>query len=311
MEEYLWLFGAGYWGRKFLLEKSNLKCIKGIVDNDEEKCGKIFYGFTIYSYKEWLKTIDINRDKIIIACRKEYAEEIVVELAKDNIHNLITGIFFENKIFMYEELYATNIYSQFGEDLGIRNFFSVFGTDYKGFYVDVGCFHPFWLSNTKQLYDRGWRGINIDPNAVNIQLFKAYRPEDINLCCGISDENGIMPYYKYTQPVCNSFDNSLKRKLILKNVVDIPVRKLGEILEEYKVEKIDILDIDAEGFDEKIVKSFEWEKYMPTCILVEILSEKKRCFWTLEIHKILEAHGYKFESLFVKTLMYVKNNLDI
>ena len=32
----------------------------------------------------------------------------------------------------------------------------------KGVYIDVGCYHPIRLSNTKFLYEKGWKGINID-----------------------------------------------------------------------------------------------------------------------------------------------------
>jgi hypothetical protein len=31
-----------------------------------------------------------------------------------------------------------------------------------GFFVDVGCFHPLFYSNTWKLYKKGWRGVNID-----------------------------------------------------------------------------------------------------------------------------------------------------
>ena len=33
----------------------------------------------------------------------------------------------------------------------------------SGFYVDIGAFHPTEDSVTKLFYDRGWRGINVDP----------------------------------------------------------------------------------------------------------------------------------------------------
>src|SRR5256885_155804 len=52
-------------------------------------------------------------------------------------------------------------YAHWGEDLVVS-----FLLDNKrdGFYVDVGCYHPTLFSNTKLLFDAGWRGINIDPN---------------------------------------------------------------------------------------------------------------------------------------------------
>ena len=52
-------------------------------------------------------------------------------------------------------------YSHYGEDMILNH---IFGERKTGFYADVGCYHPKWFSNTKKLYDKGWRGINIDPN---------------------------------------------------------------------------------------------------------------------------------------------------
>ena len=39
-----------------------------------------------------------------------------------------------------------------------------FELDARGFYIDVGAYAPVEHSVTKQFYDRGWRGINVEPN---------------------------------------------------------------------------------------------------------------------------------------------------
>ena len=65
----------------------------------------------------------------------------------------------------------------------------------KGFYIDVGCYHPIRLSNTKFLYNKGWSGINIDISEKSIDLFKIARKKDINLNFGISDKNGMSEAY--------------------------------------------------------------------------------------------------------------------
>ena len=81
------------------------------------------------------------------------------------------------KIYLYYNLYIRHKgfqkrrqYSQWGEDLEIIKFFSNKKT---GTYLDIGCFHPFLLSNTYLLYKKGWTGINIDMNPTSIDLFKS------------------------------------------------------------------------------------------------------------------------------------------
>ena len=47
-----------------------------------------------------------------------------------------------------------------------------FPKKYKGFFVDVGCFHPIKYNNTYRLYRKGWRGVNIDIDAIKIEGLK-------------------------------------------------------------------------------------------------------------------------------------------
>src|SRR3989344_293995 len=86
--------------------------------------------------------------------------------------------------FITEEVYRLfifkllqNSYSQQGEDLIIDKL--LVGKK-KGFYVDVGAHDPVRFSNTKRFYDKGWSGINIDPNPWLIKKFQKQRDRDIN-----------------------------------------------------------------------------------------------------------------------------------
>ena len=66
------------------------------------------------------------------------------------------------------ELYIKNFrkriskyHSQYGEDREIGKFFE---KKSKGYYFDIGCFHPIRYSNTFYLFKKGWQGTNIDVN---------------------------------------------------------------------------------------------------------------------------------------------------
>ena len=59
-------------------------------------------------------------------------------------------------------------YSLFQEDLFIKKYFR---NKTKGFYIDVGCYHPLDGNNTHLLHAKGWNGINFDINFYSIELF--------------------------------------------------------------------------------------------------------------------------------------------
>jgi len=56
---------------------------------------------------------------------------------------------------------GSHTYGQYGEDALV---FSALKPSRRGFYVDVGAYDPLEGSNTYKLYQRGWRGLTIEPN---------------------------------------------------------------------------------------------------------------------------------------------------
>ncbi len=166
-------------------------------------------------------------------------------------------------------------YSRGGEDLILEE---IFGTGKsKGFYVDVGAFHPIKYSNTFKFYLKGWRGINIDANKEVIDLFKKIRPRDINFSGGVGSETGVFEYFIFEEDQSmNTFSTSFKGQVEqegtgLSEVKSIKVRTLVSILDEFLPEsmKIDFISIDVEGLDLEVLKSNDWKKYRPKAIVVE------------------------------------------
>ena len=64
--------------------------------------------------------------------------------------------FYRPKIF-----FPKKTYSLFKEDLFIQKYFK---DKNKGFYIDVGSYHPLEGNNTQILYKKGWSGMNFDIN---------------------------------------------------------------------------------------------------------------------------------------------------
>ena len=87
-------------------------------------------------------------------------------------------------IFKRKLKYKKNSYSFNSVDLIIDY---IFKDKKNGFYLDVGAQHPVSNNNTYLLFKRGWKGINIDLDKKNIELFQTIRPEDINLNFALSD----------------------------------------------------------------------------------------------------------------------------
>ena len=142
---------------------------------------------------------------------------------------------------------------EFGEDIFVRRFFQ---KKEKGFYVDVGCYHPIKGSLTHSLYKKKWKGLNIDLSSVSIDLFKLSRSKDFNIQAAITDFDGKTFYYE-NSPI--NQQNSLDKNNGIKKEID--AYKLNTILDKFNINKIDYLNIDAEGNDNKVISSFDFIKY--------------------------------------------------
>ena len=133
-----------------------------------------------------------------------------------------------------------------------------FRNRHKGFYVDVGAYHPINHSNSYKYYLKGWRGINIDPNEKAISLFQKTRPKDINLLMAIGDITGEIEYYSFLNDdsmntVSKTFADSaiINSKLNIDVVKTVKIDSLKNIFTAHLLEnqEIDVMTVDVEGFD--------------------------------------------------------------
>ena len=65
-----------------------------------------------------------------------------------------------------------------------------------GFYIDVGACHPVCHSVTKLFYDRGWRGINIEPIPGMFDILARDRGRDVNLPIGLSNREEKLRFFE-------------------------------------------------------------------------------------------------------------------
>lgn len=169
-------------------------------------------------------------------------------------------------------------YAQNGEDLIVAGFFPDID---KGFYVDVGANHPVRHSVTKLLYDKGWHGINIEPNIDLFRLVEKYRPNDVNLNIGIAGKEGMLELRVYHSrdglAGLSTFTSEIKEEYThqenedTKNFTDVVVKtvSLAQLFKKQKVGSIHFLKVDVEGFENEVLRSNDWNKYRPILLCIE------------------------------------------
>lgn len=171
-----------------------------------------------------------------------------------------------------------------------------------GFYVDVGCNHPVYHSNTWRLYQLGWRGIAIDANQEITEVYEKVRPRDQVVTMLVSDMEREMEFVVFEGSLVSTVESqhaaAWDKSNKIKGVRKLFSKTLNAILDEYRVpEEFELLKVDVEGHDAAVLRSIDLKRYKPIIILVEIHHETIESITHNEIYQRLSAHGYRMVSL--------------
>ncbi|CAD5266898.1 MULTISPECIES: FkbM family methyltransferase [unclassified Imperialibacter] len=180
------------------------------------------------------------------------------------------------------------------------------------FYVDVGCNHPKFLSNTYGLYRKGWRGICIDANEKLIAKYCLYRPKDIAIAEVISNSVQQVDFYQIENNVLSTLDkNNLKEAVNLGLSYQTKNREtltLNSILKKYNVpNKFDLLSIDCEEHDLEVLTSLDFSSYQPKLIVVEDETFDFKDYNNNKFVKFLVEREYSMIGYVLKNAYFLKN----
>jgi FkbM family methyltransferase len=168
-------------------------------------------------------------------------------------------------------------YAQNGEDVVLAR---ALGDRPKGFYFDIGANDPTEDSVTRYFYDRGWRGVNIEPQLSYFQALCEARPRDTTLNIGIAAKAGTLTmHYVPRAPGMSTFSEEQAKVLADAGYEleprELAVRPLDEVLEQHAGQEIDFLKVDVEGLEHEVLGEVDWSRWRPRVILVEAPPEEE------------------------------------
>ena len=166
-----------------------------------------------------------------------------------------------------------------------------------GYYVDVGANHPAELSNTFRLYNLGMRGVCVEPNDLLCVMHQRYRPGDDVINVAVGPDVGFARFYQMSHHAFSTFsaeDAKMRQAggMKLLRVVFKPVFRLEIILRNCVPDgrnKLELLSVDTEGWDEMVLRSNDWEKHRPRFVIVECNTEDA----AMSIARFMQEVGYR------------------
>jgi FkbM family methyltransferase len=201
-------------------------------------------------------------------------------------------------------------FAQNREDILLDRLFG----DHVGRFMDIGSCHPIDCNNTYFFYQRGWRGINVEPTRQGHALFQAHRPGDLNLDVAVSDHDGELTLYE----AVNDHGNSTLHREIAENyhaqgvAIDahsVPVRTVRSLVESYSIEPPDLLSIDVEGHEAAVIRGTPLDVWRPRVLVVEATLPWSTSPSHQDWEPILLAHGYLFAAFNGLNRFYLREDL--
>lgn len=169
----------------------------------------------------------------------------------------------------------------------------------NGFYIDVGAAHPEDLSVTRLFYDRGWSGINIEPNNAYFTELQAHRGRDINLPVCVTAEPGERVFHEIPGTGLSTLDAAVAEEHARKGWKTqerhVSCLTLAQICERYRPDgPIHFLKIDVEGGEAEVLQGADFGRFRPWVLVIEatrpLSQEPDHAVW----ENGLLAQGYRF-----------------
>lgn len=156
-----------------------------------------------------------------------------------------------------------------------------------GFYVDVGAMDPSVDSVTKACYERGWRGIDVEPNPYYAKRLREQRPLDQVTEAAAGTEHGRLTLHVVLDTDGNQTGlTTLEPEIAERHAaeggrvedVDVDVIPLAELMAGSPATDpaaFHFLKVDVEGHEAAVLSGANLARYRPLVVVVEARAPRR------------------------------------
>ena len=187
--------------------------------------------------------------------------------------------------------------------------------NYKGIFFDVGAFDPITISNSYHFEKNGWECYCFEANTQGIPRLNQYRKNVFNYAISNEDKSntifnvvlmGHTPNWTASYSAIN-IDEDYKRIFGFSpqsvTQINVPQRTLNTVItnEIPDLKQIDIMSLDIEGGEMNCLYGFDLEKYNPSVIVIENVTNDTK------IQNYLEQFGYTLDKHISYNQYFISN----
>lgn len=171
-----------------------------------------------------------------------------------------------------------------------------------GRYIEVGANDPSVQSITRGFYEKGWRGITVEPVHEFAEMHREQRPEDTLFEVAASDRSGdTITLYEVPGTGLSTTREDIGQEHTRTgrevHRIDVETRTIGDLIDEAgwsADDDIHFMTVDVEGAEREVLEGMDFTRFRPWILVVESTSPLS----TDQAHegwqKILDGAGYVF-----------------
>ena len=146
----------------------------------------------------------------------------------------------------------------------------------QGCYIDVGASDPSLLSVSRAFYERGWRGVHVEPLPEQAAALRLARKGDVVVEAAVAAAAGQRPFFRVTragQTGLSTFDaaEAARQREAGAQVepIEVTVTTLAELCRTHVDGPVHFLKIDAEGAEAEVLASADFAAWRPWILVIE------------------------------------------
>ncbi|MBC7605286.1 MAG: FkbM family methyltransferase [Ramlibacter sp.] len=143
----------------------------------------------------------------------------------------------------------------------------------NGHYIDIGAHEPVRDSVSKAFYERGWRGIHVEPSATYAAMLRQDRPDEMVLEALVADSAGLLPFFE----IPGTGLSTAVEDIAIRHGASgwkstrshVPAVTLDDVLQLAPDGIVHWLKIDVEGFEAAVLHGWKTSPIRPWTIVIE------------------------------------------
>jgi len=143
----------------------------------------------------------------------------------------------------------------------------------NGSYLDIGAQDPHLHSISLAFYERGWRGIHVEPTPYYAEKLRTARPDETVIQAAVGNGTGLLTLFEFPETgLSTGIADIAKRHSdagFAGQAITVPQVSLPSLFDKFADQPIHWMKVDVEGMEQSVLQSWGVHPARPWIVLVE------------------------------------------